>query len=743
MNILDIRTILFSYVITNAICAAVMASLWRQNRRRSPELSFWLVDFILQFVAVLLIALRGILPDFISVFLGTPLVITGTLLLYIGLERYTGKTSSQLHNYILLGIMVVIHAYFTFIQPSLQARNVIFSLGLLAICSQCAWLLLHRVEPAMRPGKQAVGVVFVVYSVVSILRVFIDLAIPSGNNLFQSGLYDTLAILIYQMVFIGLTFALFLMVNQRFFGELESDITTLNLAQEALKASETRYRRLFEAAHDGVLIIDAETGQVLDVNPFLEKLLGYSHEIFLGKKLWEIGPFKDITASREAFQELQTKGYIRYEDLPLETADGRRIEVEFVSNVYLVDHTKVIQSNIRDITERKQAEAKNAQLAAIVESSEDAIIGKTLEGVITSWNKGAERIYGYSKNEAIGKSVSILIPPEQEDDLPMILEKIKSGEYIEHYETLRRRKNGQDINLSLSVSPIRDSESRIVAASTIGRDITEKKKAEDALNAYSEKLEQRVDERTRELRQAQDKLVRQEKLATLGQLAGSVSHELRNPLGVISNAVYFLNMSQPEADAQVKKYLDIIEKETRNADKIITDLLDFSRIKSLGMEPVAVPGLVNSVMERYPAPEGVELTLKFPKDLPRLLADPHHMAQVLGNLVLNAYQAMPTAALDGGKMVISGKRVESKGIFPEEGQTYVAIAVKDSGVGIASENLGKLFEPLFTTKPTGIGLGLAICKNLVEANGGQIEVTSKPGRGSTFTVYIPIFKEPV
>ena len=257
-----------------------------------------------------------------------------------------------------------------------------------------------------------------------------------------------------------------------------------------------------------------------------------------------------------------------------------------------------------------------------------------------------------------------------------------------------------------------------------GRDITEKKQAEDALNAYSEKLEQRVDERTRELRQAQDKLVRQEKLATLGQLAGSVSHELRNPLGVISNAVYLLTVSQPEADAQVKKYLDIIDKETKTADKIINDLLDFTRINSAEREPVAVAELAADVRKRYPAPEGVELTLKFPKDLPRLLADPHHMAQVLGNLVLNAYQAMP----QGGKMIISAAQKEAQ----------IAIAVKDSGVGITPEYIDKLFEPLFTTKARGIGLGLAICKNLVEANGGRIEVQSKPGRGSTFTVYLPM-----
>ncbi|RJQ38557.1 MAG: PAS domain S-box protein [Nitrospiraceae bacterium] len=138
--------------------------------------------------------------------------------------------------------------------------------------------------------------------------------------------------------------------------DLEAEATKRKKAEEALKVSETRYRRLFETAQDGILLLDADTGQMLDVNPFLIKMLGYSHKDFMGKKLWEIGPFSDVAASRLRFSELQTKGYVRYEHLPLETKDGRLIDVEFVSNVYIVDHEKIIQCNVRDITLRKQAE---------------------------------------------------------------------------------------------------------------------------------------------------------------------------------------------------------------------------------------------------------------------------------------------------------------------------------------------------------------------------------------------------
>jgi len=168
--------------------------------------------------------------------------------------------------------------------------------------------------------------------------------------------------------------------------------------EEALVASELRYRRLFESAKDGILILDAETGMIVDVNPFLVELLGFSHEAFLGKKVWELGFFKDLFANEAKFAKLQAQEYVRYEDLPLETADGRQIAVEFVSNVYLADGHKVIQCNIRDITERKAAEMDMSRLGAIVESSDDAIFGTDLASIITSWNKGAEKIFGYRQS---------------------------------------------------------------------------------------------------------------------------------------------------------------------------------------------------------------------------------------------------------------------------------------------------------------------------------------------------------
>jgi len=262
-----------------------------------------------------------------------------------------------------------------------------------------------------------------------------------------------------------------------------------------------------------------------------------------------------------------------------------------------------------------------------------------------------------------------------------------------------------------------------------------RQRAEEALKEYSEQLEEMV----KELRHTQEELVRKEKLAVLGQLAGSVGHELRNPLGVISNAVYFLQMTLSDADETTRKHLDIISSEVHDAEKIISDLLDFSRTRPAEKEKVAVSDLVTQALEKQPPPENVKVITRIASDLPPVFVDPRQIGQVLINLVANAYQAMP----EGGRLIINAQA--------QDGQ--VSISITDTGCGIPEENMAKLFEPLFTTKAKGIGLGLAVCKNLVEANGGSIEARSpstefilseaeglragEVGKGSTFTVTLP------
>jgi signal transduction histidine kinase len=273
-------------------------------------------------------------------------------------------------------------------------------------------------------------------------------------------------------------------------------------------------------------------------------------------------------------------------------------------------------------------------------------------------------------------------------------------------------------------------------------EIDERKRMEGEVLKLNNALELKVEERTRQLFEIQEELVRGEKLAILGQLSGSVGHELRNPLGVMSNAVYFLKMVLTDADATVREYLEIIKKEIDTSLQIITDLLDFTRTKPPQRVVISAEEVVRQSLERCTVPENVAVTVALPDGLPRLKVDPLQMGQILTNIITNGVQAMP----DGGALWVAARFVGAPPCgCPEAGgheepplQDFIAISVTDTGEGIAPENMIKLFQPLFTTKARGIGLGLVVCKNLVTANSGRIEVESEPGKGTTFSVFLPI-----
>jgi PAS domain S-box-containing protein len=349
-----------------------------------------------------------------------------------------------------------------------------------------------------------------------------------------------------------------------------------------------------------------------------------------------------------------------------------------------------------------------------------------MDGKFLECNEVYRNMLGYTEAE-LAHLTYIELTPEKwhayEKDV--VQDQVMKRGYSDVYEKEYRRKDGTIFPVELHTVLSRDEYGKPSNMWAIVRDITERKRAEQQLAEYAGHLEQEVNERTRELREAQEQLVRQEKLATLGQLAGSMGHELRNPLGVISNAIYFLKAAQPDASEKVKEYLSIIEKEARTSDKIITDLLDFTRLKSVDRQAVSVSELIQQTLNRFPAPESIDVTLNLPADLPQIFADPHHVVQILSNLTVNAYQAVES---NGGQVEITAASHDD----------MVSIAVHDTGMGISPGNMKKLFEPLFTTKIKGIGLGLAVSKKLTEANGGRIEVNSEAGVGSTFTVWLPI-----
>lgn len=515
-------------------------------------------------------------------------------------------------------------------------------------------------------------------------------------------------------------------------SRLIHDVAEHQRAQEVLKETEESYRSTLDNMLEGCQIIGYDW-RYLYVNDAAARHGRRGKEELLGRTMMEMYPGIENTEMFTALQRCMEKriphrleneftfpdGSNGWFELSIEPApegifilslditERKRAEKELIK--YREDLEELVKERTaelervneqfrQEITERKRAEEATLQLAAIVETSDDAIIGKSVDGTIVSWNQGAERIYGYSADEVRGKPMSILAPPGHPDEIPQILEGIKRGEHIDHFETVRVKKDGREVYVSLTISPVKDASGKITGASTIARDITERKKM-------------------------QEQLARKERLAILGQLAGGVSHELRNPLGVISNAVYYLQTVLSEADETTREYLKLISSEVRRGEKIVSDLLDFARVKAAEREEITVRDLVTQVLDRQPPPEEVKVTTKIAPDLPPLFVDPQQISQVLVNLVTNAYDAMP----QGGELTIKAQARKDK----------VGLSITDTGCGVPQENIKRLFEPLFSTKARGIGLGLAVSKNLVEVNGGSIEAESKEGKGSTFTVILP------
>jgi PAS domain S-box-containing protein len=502
-------------------------------------------------------------------------------------------------------------------------------------------------------------------------------------------------------------------------------------SERAIQDSEVSYRRLFEAAKDGIFILDINTGRINDVNPFLVELLGFSRDEMLGKTVGELSPFKDIEDNQAMLERLQTTGFVRYEDLPLQARDGRKMEVEFVSNVYEDGGKQVIQCNIRDITERKRTEMISLQLAAIVASSDDAIIGRDLRGVVTSWNAGAEREFGYTASEMIGHSITRLIPAERQEEEVKILEQIARGKSVRHFETVRLRKDGSTFNVSVTVSAIKDSSGKVVGASKVVRDITTRKKAEETIHRLNAELEERVAQRTAELEAANKELE---------SFSYSVSHDLRAPLRAVdgfSQAV--LEDYGPQLPEEGRRCLQTIREGAQRMGTLIDDLLAFSRLGRLPLSKRAVEtgDLVRAVLEDLSSQRvGRQIEVNV-AELPVCQGDAVLLKQVWINLLSNAFKY--TRRREKAVIEVGCKRepiaAEDHG-GPEKKRNENVFFVRDNGTGFDMRYAGKLFgvfQRLHREEEyEGTGVGLAIVQRIVHRHGGRVWAEAAEDHGATF-----------
>jgi len=405
-----------------------------------------------------------------------------------------------------------------------------------------------------------------------------------------------------------------------------------------------------------------------------------------------------------------------------------------------------------DLSERRVSDNARAFLAAIVESSDDAIVSKTLDGVVTSWNRGAESIFGYKAEEMIGQPITRLFPPDRISEEDLILDRIRRGQRVEHFETVRHRKDGREIDVSVTISPIRDGSGRVVGASKTARDITEKKRAEAALRDLNEQLEQRVAERTRDLAEANNRLLTEtaererteaellqaRKMEAIGQLVSGLAHDFNNLLAAILGNLELLEMRL--AEPHLVKLVQAAARSARHGAKLNEQMLAFSRKQYLSPKAIDLNELVLGTEDLLRRSLGgtVEVVTALGHDLWTALVDPHQLELVILNLAINARDAMPA----GGRVVVktrnikAGERNKPAELAPGD---YVMMSVGDTGTGMSPEVLARACEPFFTTKEPGkgSGLGLAQVYGLAQQSGGGMRITSAVGKGTTVAVYLP------
>jgi two-component system CheB/CheR fusion protein len=490
------------------------------------------------------------------------------------------------------------------------------------------------------------------------------------------------------------------------------DISERTQTEAALRESEEKYRALFESIDEGFCIIEEVEGgtdglldfRYVAANPAFEKQSGVGGVV--GKTMRQVFPGEPEEWFQTYDAVVKTGNPIRFER-NLGT-QGRELDL-YASRIEDASHRRVAVI-FKDITGRKQAELALARLAAIVECSDDAIIGKDLNGIIQTWNAAAERLFGYTQREAIGQPVLLLIPPERADEEPAILERIRHGEHVNHYEAVRRRKDGRLLDVSLTISPIFDAHGQIVGASKIARDITGRKLAEAAL-------------------------IKSEKLAAAGRLAATLAHEINNPLQAVTNLMSLLGNS-PRLDPHERAFAAMAEEELSRVVRLTQQSLSFYRESTY---PVAVnveevlDGIVNLYLKRLGA-KGITVAKRYHSDAMTINSYAGEIRQVFSTLLVNAMEATNA----GGTISIRTCKSSPMKTLPAQG---VRVSIVDNGVGIPPHDTASIFEPFFTTKGEhGTGLGLWVANGIISRLGGSIQMRSSVRRGKSgtcFSIFLP------
>jgi len=482
---------------------------------------------------------------------------------------------------------------------------------------------------------------------------------------------------------------------------------------------------IFDTMIEAIVVVDCEQG-VVEHNRAASELLG------LGTQATSL---REIADAYEGFS--MTGEVLDPEDWPI----VRAIHGDFCKNSELIirrrdtgasvtveistvpvetpgrDNHQFIAS-LRDIGERKRMDEERTRLVAIVASSDDAIIGKDAHGIVTSWNAGAEKIFGYKASEVIGQNIKRLLPADREREEDNLLLRLEQGEVIENFETIRRRKDGEFIHVSLTISPIRDASGKVVGASKIARNITDTKRLES------------------QLRQSQ-------KMDAIGQLTGGIAHDFNNLLGIILGNLDLLELFAVGNETALDQVQTSQRAAARGAD-LTRRLLAFARMETLKPSSTLLNASIQNMIAmatRALGPE-IRITMHLDESLPRVFVDATGLESALLNLVVNARDAMP----GGGSIVISTRLInlEQTDSTVRMGEMkpgwYACACISDTGHGMSPQTLERVFEPFFTTKQRekGTGLGLAMVYGFVKQSGGAVRIYSEVGQGTAVSMYLPL-----
>jgi PAS domain S-box-containing protein len=514
---------------------------------------------------------------------------------------------------------------------------------------------------------------------------------------------------------------------------LYSDITELKRAEEALRNSEQKFRAISTSAKDAIILTNG-VGRISYWNPAAERMFGYKqqeavgkviHTLFIAKRFHE-NVVGDFAKFKETGQSSIMRKTVEFEAV---RKDGTEFPAELSVSAFRMKEDWHTVGIIRDISQRKKTEEalreNEEKFRKIFESASDGMVYLDTSGRILDVNERAIRLFGGTKEELLGKHFtrSGVVPYK---DMPRVIRafaNIIAGKKFANFDLRIKNKNGQELILESSASGMK-SHDKLLAILIITRDITVRRQMEKKLEEYSLCLERLVEERTKQLKETQTELLRAERLAAIGEIAAMVGHDLRNPLTGIVGATYYLKKKLgSRADDKTREMLELIENDVEHSNRIISDLLDYSRDIKLEMKETNPKAIMNDALSLIAVPPNIQV-IDETEDTPTIRVDAEKMKRVFVNLIKNAIDAMPKS----GKLTVSNRKIDD----------FLEFIFSDTGIGMSKETIGRIFTPLFTTKAKGMGLGLPICKRIIEAHGGRISVESTVGKGSTFTVTIPI-----